>query len=91
MDRDPADREPLGLQLLRQVGCVQAGVRLPGEREDLLLGALRQAPTRRPPPVAMDDAAAPRMPYPGEEAPDVPEAQPQMLGGLGAGEPVLKD
>ena len=91
VDGDPADREARGLELLGELRGVEARVLPSGPAEDLLPRGLGQAASRRPAPVPVDHGSAALLSEPGEEPSDVPEAQAETLGRLGAGEPVLAD
>lgn len=90
MDGHPTDAQArLRLELLREVRGVQPRIPALGQGEDLLLGGRGEAAPRGLAPIAVDQGVLAVGPQPGEEPPDVPLAQVQTRGGLGAGEPVL--
>jgi hypothetical protein len=91
VDGRAANGEPgLRLELLREVRGVQPRILALGQGEDLGLGGLREAAPRGPAPIAVDQRLLAVGPQPGEEPPDVPLAQVQTCGGLGAGDPALE-
>ena len=92
MDRGPTDGEPrVGLEVLGEVGRVQARVLPARERQNLLPHGGGAAAPRGAAPIPVAEGSAALAPQPGEKPPDVPETQPEALGRLGSREPAIED
>jgi hypothetical protein len=92
MHGGPAHGESvLGLELLGQMGRVQAGVLAPREGQDLRLAGGGEPASGGPTPVPVDQRLAALRAQAGEQPPHVPLGEAKNHRGLGPGQAMLAD